>query len=509
MESGRAILVGAGPGDPGLITVKGLEALKEADVVLCDRLANPRLLEHVPDHCEILDVGKRPRGHCRDQEEINRLLIEKALEGKTVVRLKGGDPFVFGRGGEEADALKEAGIPCEIVPGITSAIAVPAYAGIPVTHRDYSSSIAIVTGHECPDKQESSIQWEHLAKGAETLIILMGVSNLPSICDRLIRHGRSPDTPVALIRWGTRAEQETLTGTLGDITRQVKENGFRPPAVIVVGDVVRKRMRLNWHESKPLFGKKILVPRTRKGTSRLGKKIEALGGEALVFPVARLVPAERIRKTIIDEGPFQWLSFAGVQEADMFFRGLKEWDLDIRRWAGAKVAVWDPEAAEFLREKGLQTDICNDLEAMASAVEPGERILHLRGRKPSGQMIEQLHSLGCRVIEMEAAAIQTRDDGIEKAVRSLQEGKVDGIAFASSSTVRHFVDGIGTKLHDWKDRMRSVSVVCIGPETAGAAEALGLRVDRVAQPYTVEGLVTAMESCFSKKPQGELAWAAK
>jgi len=261
-SKGLVYLVGAGPGDPGLITVKGLSCLQKADVIVHDRLVSPVLLRQASQGCEMIDVGKSPRRHTLPQETINALLVEKALAGKVVVRLKGGDPFLFGRGGEEAQALAEAGVPFEVVPGVTSAIAAPAYAGIPVTHRDHTSTFAVVTGHEDPTKADSSLDWQKLATGVGTLVFLMGVANLPQIVAKLIEHGRDPRTPAAIVQQGTEARQRTVTGTLADIVDKAREADIKPPAVTIVGEVVALREKLRWFDTKPLFGKRILVTRS-------------------------------------------------------------------------------------------------------------------------------------------------------------------------------------------------------------------------------------------------------
>ena len=291
-NKGHVYLVGAGPGDPGLITVKGLECIKKSDCIVYDRLASPRLLVHAKPEAELVYVGKSPERHTLNQEEINRVLIEKALQGKIVTRLKGGDPFVFGRGGEEAEALIEYGIGFEVVPGITSAIAVPAYAGIPVTHRDFASSFAVMTGNEDPTKEDSRFAWDKVATAAGTLVILMGMSNLQQIVDKLIANGRPVDTPVALIRWGTRPEQKTLTGTLEDIADMARAAKFKHPAIIVIGEVVTLREKLKWFENKPLFGQRIVVTRSRHQVSALSQVIEDLGGEPLEFPTIDIAPSD-------------------------------------------------------------------------------------------------------------------------------------------------------------------------------------------------------------------------
>jgi uroporphyrinogen III methyltransferase/synthase len=290
--SGKVYLVGAGPGDPGLLTLRGKQCLEQAEVVLYDYLANPALLVHVRPDTEIIYVGRRGRGAYQDQTEVNRLMIEKARGGKTVVRLKGGDPFVFGRGGEEAEAVATAGIEFEIVPGVTSAVAVPAYAGIPVTHRTMASTVTFVTGHEDPGKETTTVEWPRLATAEGTLVFLMGMKNLPSIVQHLTREGKPVDTPVALIRWGTRSGQRTIVGTLSDIAQKAEQAGMEPPTIIVVGPVVTLREQLNWFERRPLFGKRILITRAKEQAHELSHLLGELGAEPVVCPTIQIVPPQ-------------------------------------------------------------------------------------------------------------------------------------------------------------------------------------------------------------------------
>ena len=291
-KNGRVFLVGAGPGDAKLLTLRGKECLEQADVVLYDHLANPDLLKFSPSHAERIYVGRKGRGAYRDQAEIHALLITKAQEGKWVVRLKGGDPFVFGRGGEEAEVVADAGIPFEVVPGVTAAVAVPAYAGIPVTHRTLASTAAFVTGHEDPEKSSSAMEWPRLASAEGTLVFLMGMKNLPQIVSRLLKEGKPATTPVALIRWGTYARQRTVVGTLSDIVAKASQAGMSPPTVIVVGEVVRLRDRLNWYESRPLFGKGILVTRPREQAPALSNLLAAQGAEPVECPTLEIHPPD-------------------------------------------------------------------------------------------------------------------------------------------------------------------------------------------------------------------------
>lgn len=353
---GRVYLVGAGPGDPGLITIKGSKCIGKADVVVYDRLVNPRLLGYAPPGARLIYAGKSPQGHTLTQDEINKVLVENALAGYTVVRLKGGDPFLFGRGGEEAQSLVKEGIPYELVPGVTSAIAVPAYAGIPVTHRDLTSSFTVVTGHEDPQKEDSRISWEKIAGGSGTLVFLMGVSNLPFIVGKLMENGRSPQTPAAVIRQGTLPEQGTLTGCLMDIAEKVTVADFKPPAVLVVGEVVSLREQLRWFESKPLFGVRVVVTRPREGASYFSDLIEELGGESFEFPAIEVVPPRDfapLDNALHKAGEYDWIVFTSVNGVNSFFKRLRELEHDIRELQGVRLCAIGPKTREVLETKGL------------------------------------------------------------------------------------------------------------------------------------------------------------
>jgi uroporphyrinogen III methyltransferase/synthase len=361
LGAGYVYLVGAGPGDPKLLTIKGAECIAKADVLIYDRLVSPRILQWAKKDCELIYVGKTPQKHTLRQDEINALLAEKAREGKTVTRLKGGDPFVFGRGGEEAEALRQAGIRYEIVPGITSAVSVPAYAGIPVTHRDLASSFSVITGHEDPDKNESAIAWEHLAGLNSTLIFLMGMDNLGFICRKLMENGLKGDTPAGVVQWGTRSNQRTVTGDLRSIEQLAEEAGIKNPAVIIVGRVVSLRSKLRWLENKPLFGRRIIVTRARRQASVLSQAIEELGGEAWEFPVIELAPPanpEFLTDAVSNIQSFQWLIFTSVNGVEAFFAEMKRQEKDIRDLAGVRLAAIGPATANALSDKGLRVSLC-------------------------------------------------------------------------------------------------------------------------------------------------------
>lgn len=339
-KQGKVYLIGAGPGDPGLLSIKAMECLKAADAVVYDRLADPRILAYARPDAEMVYVGKASANHTMRQPDINKLLVKLAAEGKTVARLKGGDPFVFGRGGEEAIELLEAGLPFEFVPGVTSAIAVAEYAGIPVTHRRVATSFAVITGHEDPTKGESTINWQGLATAVDTLVFLMGVENIPKITQKLIENGRSADTPAAVIRWGTHPEQQTLVTTVGTAAADVAAAGLKPPAIFIVGNVVKLREQLRWYDNKPLFGKTIVVTRARSQASALTKQLEAEGAKVIEAPSIKIVPPETyapLDEAIKNIHTYKWLVLTSANGVKAFFARLGHAGLDARALAGVKL----------------------------------------------------------------------------------------------------------------------------------------------------------------------------
>ncbi|MDO7785986.1 uroporphyrinogen-III C-methyltransferase [Desulforamulus aquiferis] len=507
MAKGIVYLVGAGPGDPGLITVKGLECIRKADVLVYDRLASPRLLSYARHGVERIYVGKSPDRHAMTQDEINHLLVDLARAGKVVTRLKGGDPFVFGRGGEEAELLVENGLPFEVVPGITSAISVPAYAGIPVTHRGYTSTLAIITGNEDPHKDDSSIAWDKLATGAGTLVFLMGMGNLPGICARLMEYGRAVDTPVALIRWGTRPEQRTITGTLADINEKAAQAGFKNPAVIVVGEVVRLRDKLAWFENRPLFGKRIIVTRSREQASVLSSAIEVLGGEAWEFPTIQIAPPEDmgpLDKAIADVRSFRWVIFTSVNGVKMFFDRMLAKRKDIRDLTDVRLCAIGPRTKEELEKRGLMVDYVPGeyraeeiVEGLKGKVLPGDRVLLPRADIARKLLPKALEEMGAQVEEV-IAYHTILGDGDAAAIREgLVSGEINVVTFTSSSTVQNFVKLVGEE--GLQALMENVVVASIGPITSRTARELGLRVDLEASEYTITGLVEAIITHFSQK----------
>lgn len=542
--SGFVSLVGAGPGDPGLITVAGLDRIKRADVIVYDRLVPESLLAHARGGCELIYMGKIGGEVSHDQEAINRTLIEKARDGKRVVRLKGGDPFVFGRGSEEAEALRAAGIPFEVIPGITSAIAVPAYAGIPVTHRGLASSFAVVTGHEDPAKDETAIDWASLA-GVDTLVLLMGVRTLPQIVERLVAAGRSANTPAAVIRWGTTPEQRTVTGTLGDIVMRVEEAGLTPPAITVVGDVVRMRETISWFaqeggrppENRPLFGKRVLITRTRKQAGVLAELLAEEGAIPIELPSIEIEPVEDDGElaTAIDAlagGAYAWTVFTSANAVDIFFEALKSRGRDARAFAGGRVAAIGPATAESLAARGIRADavpkeyvaervvevlrpfLLEEASPPRSSYEtplrppvadsgaPQDerkdgtpvRILIPRAAEAREELPEGLRALGAEVDEVSLYRAVVPSDPPPEPLRMLREGEIDALTFTSSSTVRNLV----SMLDGDTSALKGPLVACIGPITAKTAQELGLRVDVVAEEYTVPGLVGALRKYFTK-----------
>jgi uroporphyrinogen III methyltransferase/synthase len=500
MKPCRVHLIGAGPGDPGLITVKGRERLTQADVVVYDRLIGGEILSWCRPDAEMIYVGKGPDRHTMTQEEINATLVAKAREGKRVARLKGGDPFVFGRGGEEALELVKHGIDFEVIPGVTSAIAAAAYAGIPVTERAVATSFCVVTGHETPDKDAPQADWERLATGPDTLVILMGVAHLPETVERLIAHGRPLDTPVACVRWGTTARQETVVGTLGDIVQRIAEAGLQPPVATIVGEVVRLRERLRWFDNRPLFGKRILVTRTREQAGELGALLRDHGAEVIETPVIRIVPPEDfgpLDRALARAAEYDWLIFTSVNGVRAVRDRLWETGLDIRALHGPRIAAIGPRTAEECQAVGLRPSVVpaeyvaeNLAATLGAEGVSGQRILIARAAEAREVLPDTLINLGTQVEVVPAYQTVPDTDGLARLADALDAGDIDIITFASSSTVRFFVEALG------QDRAQALTshakIACIGPITAQTAKALGLRVDMIPSEYTIPALVEAI-----------------
>lgn len=506
-KSGKVYLVGAGPGDPGLLTLKGKECLEQADVVLYDYLANPVLLQYAPATAQRLYIGRRGRGQYQDQADINRLLIERAKEGHVVVRLKGGDPFVFGRGGEEAEAMAAAGVEFEIVSGVTAAVAVPAYAGIPVTHRTLASTVTFVTGHEDPTKPETLLEWPKLANVSGTLVFMMGMKNLPSIVAHLLAEGRSSDQPVAAIRWGTKADQKTIVGTLADIVEKTEAAQLEPPTVIVVGEVVRLRGQLNWFETKPLFGKRIVLTRAQEQAREFSQLLAAYGAEPVEVPTIQIVPPaswQALDDAISRLGTYQWLIFTSVNGVGPFMDRLHAAGKDARALANLRICAIGPRTAQELKTYGLTADLVpTEFQAegvIASLTQVGirgNRVLIPRAEVAREILPEQLRELGAAVdvIPVYRTIVPTVD--VASLTQQLHEGRVAALTFTSSSTVRNFVELFGgqeavTRL------VAQVAIACIGPITARTAEEHGLTVTIMPAENTVPALAEAIVKHFSE-----------
>ena len=503
-------LVGSGPGDSGLFTIKGVRCMEEADAVVYDRLAPEALLKHAKPEAESIYVGKRPGNPTMSQGEINDLLVELGRAGKTVVRLKGGDPYIFGRGGEEALALIEAGLPFEVVPGVTSGVAAPAYAGIPVTHRNVSTSVVFVTGHEDPTKGRSDVDWARIAKGADTLVLYMGVGRLKEISTELVAAGRSPETPVACVRWGTIPEQRTVTGTLEDIAERVAEADLKPPAITVVGDVVALREAgLDWYERRPLFGRCVVVTRARAQAGELSVELERLGAEVYEFPTIQIQAPEDfgpLDAAIRDLDSFGWIVFTSVNGVEAFLERLWHHGLDLRAVPRrAKVAAIGPATAQRIEEVGLRVDVVPEeyrAEALIEVLETdsiaGKRVLIPRAKVAREILPDKLREAGAEVVVPPAYESAPSSEGKNELARRLGAGEVDCVTFTASSTVENFVGAFGPG--EAVGLLAETRVVCIGPITAETARGHGLRVDTEAEEYTIPGLVEAVEDLFAADP---------
>ncbi len=509
----KVYLVGAGPGDAGLISVKGMECIKSADVIVYDYLVSPRLLTFASPQAEIIYVGKSGSEHTMEQEDINKLLIKKTKEKKVVVRLKGGDPFIFGRGGEEALGLVKEKIPFEVVPGISSAYAVPAYAGIPVTHRGFTSTVAFVTGHEDPTKEDSQINWENLATGVGTIVFLMGVKKLPLIVEQLVKNGRNKTTPIALIRWGTTPRQETIVGTLENIVEKVKRANFKPPAITVVGEVINLREKLAWFEKKPLFGKKIIVTRSRTQASELVRALEDSGAQVIEFPTIKIVPpdsyneSDRAIKKILNfqlsdsSLPYDWVIFTSTNGVEHFFERLNVLGGDSRVFKGIKIAAIGSATGEKLGSFGLKADFVPE-EYRAEAIIEGFKKFGIKGKQvliPRAEVArevlpEKLAELGAKVEVATAYKTVADESKVEEVKNLLEKKEVDMVTFTSSSTAKNFVELL--KGLDLNKVLENVTIASIGPITSQTLKELGLKVDITTKKYTIEGLVESIVSSY-------------
>ncbi|HUF17145.1 MAG TPA: uroporphyrinogen-III C-methyltransferase [Thermoanaerobaculia bacterium] len=495
--SGKVFLVGAGPGDAALLTLRAAELLSRAEVVVIDALVSPEILAMIPSKAEIIDAGKRASAHTLPQDRTNALLVEKGREGKQVVRLKGGDPFIFGRGGEEAEELRRNGIPFEVVPGISSAIAGPAYAGIPVTHRSHATSVTLITGHESDDS--TGIPWSSLAGAKGTIVFLMGMANLPMIASRLMEEGMAREMPVAVISRATTPHQQTVTGTLESIASAVKKADLPTPALIVVGEVVSVRENVSWFENRPLFGRTIVVTRAREQASELKKLLEEAGGRVLQFPTIEIVPPasfDSLDSIIEDLASYDWLIFTSVNGVQSFFHRLHSKDLDARALSSSRIAAVGQTTAALLLDRGIRADLVPDkfqsiaLLPLLPQDQSGVRTAVIRAAVGRNEVIDELRARGGTVdlgIAYETRATTAIRDEL---VALLEAGSIDCVTFTSASTVDHFFENLSEEQS--RRLTEKAALASIGPTTSEAIRSRGARVDVEADEASVPALAGAV-----------------
>ena len=502
----KVYLIGAGPGDPGLFTLKGRDCLAAADVVIYDALANDALLAYARKDAELIYVGKVAGNHALPQDGINQLLVDKAREGKVVARLKGGDPYIFGRGGEEAEALLEAGIPFEEVPGISSTIAAPAYAGIPLTHRNFASSVTIITGHENPDKPGSVHNWQALAQSASTLVFVMGMKNLPDIARNLLAAGMDPATPAALVYRGTTPRQRSLVSTLAALPEAAVDQGFSNPSVIVVGKVCSLHDQLGWFEQRPLFGRSVVVTRAREQASGLAQELVQLGADVIQCPTIEISPLPDYAEldAAIDRlSEYAWLIFTSVNGVRWFWKRLEAAGKDSRALGLCRVAAIGPATAEALEARGIRPDFIPECYVAEGVVEgllargkvDGVRMLLPRAAKAREVLPDELRKAGARVDVISAyetiPAAARKDEVLER----MQAGTLDCVTFGSSSTVENFLSLIPAETLRAHPEVR---LAAIGPVTAKTLEAHGLPCHIMPEEYTIPALVQALVSHYTR-----------
>lgn len=506
MAQGKVILIGAGPGNPSLLTIRGKEWIEKADVIIYDYLANERLLDCARLDAEKIYVGKKRGDHTLSQQKINELIINRSKKGKLVARLKGGDPFIFGRGGEEAEELVNAGIDFEIVPGVTAAISAPAYSGIPLTHRSHTSTIAFITGHEDFAKGHSDIAWDKIATGIGTLVFFMGVKNLSNIVKNLVDNGRDKNTPISIIRWGTTYKQETVIGTLENIVSLAEKTKIKPPAIIVVGDVVKLKEKLDWFENKPLYKKQIIVTRAREQASNFTNLLESHGAWPIEFPTIETVPPDSwdaLDRAIENIERYNWLVFTSANGVKYFLQRLKENSKDVRCLKGIRLCAIGPKTAEELEKFGIRIDYVPS-EYRAEAIIEGLGLEKIRGSKiliPRAAVArevlpEELVKMGAIVDVVDAYKTirpKKKTDGIKKMLKNRE---INAITFTSSSTVINFIDMF--KKEEISNLINGVPIACIGPITAKTAEKYGLKASIIPEHYTIEAFTDAIVDFFCK-----------
>jgi uroporphyrinogen III methyltransferase/synthase len=499
INKGKVVLIGAGPGDVGLLTLNGKHWLQKADVVLYDHLVNPEMIRFTKKSAEMIYVGKKGGIASMEQERINRLLISKAHEDKIVVRLKGGDPFIFGRGGEEIQAIQAAGIPFIIVPGVTSVTGVAAYVGIPLTHRHLSSTLSIITGSNEKNQGDIHIDWEKIASRSGTLVFLMGARKLPQIVEKLIHFGKNPDTPIAIVQWGTTARQKTWIGTLGTIVEISAKDKILPPALTIIGEVVNLKSTIEWYEKLPLFGKTIVVTRKGDQANSMIDRLHELGAEPFFFPVIETIapddwtPLDNALKTL---SKYDGLIFTSVNGVRFFAERIKAVEQDIRELKGVRIFTIGPKTAEAVRDLGIRVDVVPEnfvAESLIASMKniKGQRFLIPRATVAREILPEQLRKMGAIVDVAPAYQTVLPSQPVDTLEKRLKEGSIDVITFTSSSTVTNFLTLIGKKL---LPEIKKVTIACIGPITAKTAREAGLNVKIMPEQYTVSSLMDAIEN---------------
>jgi uroporphyrinogen III methyltransferase / synthase len=505
-RTGAVYLVGAGPGDPGLLTVRGRELLAQCDTIVYDALVNPLLVDDAwigrTNEAEKIFVGKRGGAPSMEQDAITALLVDLAREGKSVVRLKGGDPLVFGRGGEEAIALAAAGLAFELVPGVTAGVAAPAYAGIPVTHRGVSTSVTFITGHEDPGKDRDQTDWSALARAGGTLVLYMGVSRLAKIATALIEGGRSPETPAAIVEWGTYPRQRTVVATLSTLAATAAREKVIAPSIAIVGDVVKLRAEMSWFDRRPLFGRTIVVTRAREQASQLRIALEIAGATVIEAPAIRIEPLDQtpLHAALQNLASYQWLIITSRNAVDLLWLALRHLGLDARALASTKICAVGPATSDALLAHGLAVDVVPDRYVAEGVIDKlrersdvrGARVLFARAAGARELLPAALHELGAAVDEIEIYRSVPDLSGLGALVAALDAGTVDLVSFTSASTVRHFVDALGA------ERARTVRSASIGPITSDAARALGVPVEIEAAESTIASLVQAITSHLAR-----------
>ena len=504
MKQGKVYLIGAGPGDMGLVTVRAMELIRTCDTIVYDYLANPRLLEFARPDAEIIYVGKKGGDHTLPQDQINQLLIQKAKDGKHIARLKGGDPYVFGRGGEEAEEIIESGAQFEVVPGVTSGVAGPAYAGIPITHRSCTSTMAFITGHEDPTKDDTAIHWDKIATGIGTLVFYMGVKNLPMISKNLIKNGRDPKTPVALVRWGTTPDQQTWVGTLDTIAEVAARGKVAPPTLIVVGEVVNLRKKLNWFENRPLYGKRIIVTRARAQASGFSGKLEELGATPIEFPTIETVAPESwdaLDGAVSRMASYDWMIFTSANGVGYLLQRLKETGRDIRDLAGPKICAIGSKTAQAVEALGMRVLLVPEefrAEGILAAIGDvkGKKILIPRAKEAREILPDELQKRGALVDVVAAYRTIRPKTKKDEVLAMVREGKIDMVTFASSSTVSNFAEMF--QPDELKEIISRVKAASIGPIISESARKFGFDVAVEPAQFTIEALAEEIAAYFAK-----------